>query len=378
MGEKKYLSFDVIEVEITRRCNLQCRHCFRGDAQDLDLSNEDIDAFLGQTEIINQLYFTGGEPTLCIEKMRYFLQGLKENNIFLGFLYIATNGVIQSMDFVNLIKDYSDYIMQYMPEDEDKRQFIKLCISQDQYHVGYDSLDSYYYYKVKLHNIADVCLLRNGICPTKLGRAKNLREAIEGYDKHMVNHQRIEILSKDSEVVCPSAYQYKLYYPEQIFIPCGLHITAKGEIANMKFSTAFGAYDKIDENTICHVSDNIYEKILKYNCGLSSCNLCSFKEQNERNKDCQLWVMRNFLTKGSREKLNNLLQKHAEMQVVSKFATKPDVIMYAFDGEKELVDNLQKIYDEKEELFEKVMCGEYDIETPYVRDLDLILKHLRN
>ena len=38
----------------------------------------------------------------------------------------------------------------------------------------------------------------------------------------------------------------------------------------------------------------------------------------------------------------------------------------------------QKEQNEKEILFEKAMNGQYDLDTPYVEDLDLILKHDRN
>lgn len=36
--------FDEIAIELTRRCNLKCAHCFKGEAQDVDMPNEIIDA----------------------------------------------------------------------------------------------------------------------------------------------------------------------------------------------------------------------------------------------------------------------------------------------------------------------------------------------
>lgn len=30
-------------VEVTRRCNMTCKHCLRGDAQSLDMQKETVD-----------------------------------------------------------------------------------------------------------------------------------------------------------------------------------------------------------------------------------------------------------------------------------------------------------------------------------------------
>lgn len=42
------LPFRRMMFEITRRCNLCCAHCFRGDPQNVDISEEIIDRSLDQ------------------------------------------------------------------------------------------------------------------------------------------------------------------------------------------------------------------------------------------------------------------------------------------------------------------------------------------
>ena len=41
----KKILYRKVMLEITRRCQLKCAHCMRGDAQNLDMSEEIIDAF---------------------------------------------------------------------------------------------------------------------------------------------------------------------------------------------------------------------------------------------------------------------------------------------------------------------------------------------
>ena len=44
-------------IEVTRRCNMKCAHCLRGPAQNIDLSFEEVDAFLDNFSFINQITY---------------------------------------------------------------------------------------------------------------------------------------------------------------------------------------------------------------------------------------------------------------------------------------------------------------------------------
>ena len=87
-------------IEITRRCNMGCAHCMRGDAQNVDISEKVIDAALSKVESISSLTLTGGEPSLNVPAVRYITRRLKELNIPLGNAYIVTNGKEVSNDFI--------------------------------------------------------------------------------------------------------------------------------------------------------------------------------------------------------------------------------------------------------------------------------------
>ncbi|MGD2079635.1 MAG: radical SAM protein [Nitrospirota bacterium] len=59
-------SLRYLELQITRRCNLRCRHCYIGPPEDRELSTEDVEAVLGEFEAMQGLraIITGGEPLL--------------------------------------------------------------------------------------------------------------------------------------------------------------------------------------------------------------------------------------------------------------------------------------------------------------------------
>ena len=86
------LQFYDLAVEITRRCNMSCAHCLRGDAQNMDMSFEMFKKLLDITEGIDTLSFTGGEPALNIPFMEKTLEYVKEKGIPVYNIFIATNG----------------------------------------------------------------------------------------------------------------------------------------------------------------------------------------------------------------------------------------------------------------------------------------------
>lgn len=65
------ITFDDVVIEITRKCNMVCGHCFRGDAQPVDIDLEHLDAFLDQCEVIGRLLLTGGEPSMCLNVLQH-------------------------------------------------------------------------------------------------------------------------------------------------------------------------------------------------------------------------------------------------------------------------------------------------------------------
>ena len=91
-----YLS--VLSFEITRKCNLECKWCAKGKAQDLDISKEIIDKSLDEISdvYINELRITGGEPFLNVDGLNYLIDKIIEKEIkIIGTVFIPTNAMIK-------------------------------------------------------------------------------------------------------------------------------------------------------------------------------------------------------------------------------------------------------------------------------------------
>lgn len=94
------LTISSLVVEITRKCNMSCEHCMRGNAQNKNIDFKHIDALLSQCEGIGNVTFTGGEPSMNVPAISYFLERAKELNISIDSFYIATNGMTISEEFI--------------------------------------------------------------------------------------------------------------------------------------------------------------------------------------------------------------------------------------------------------------------------------------
>ena len=68
-------------IEVTRRCNTVCKHCQRGPKENIDLSKEDVDTFLGNFMYIKHLSLGGGEPTLNPDIIEYIVDKIIERRI---------------------------------------------------------------------------------------------------------------------------------------------------------------------------------------------------------------------------------------------------------------------------------------------------------
>lgn len=258
----KKISWNAIEIEITRRCQLKCAHCACGEAQDIDISKDTIDALLDNTAMFGEVLLTGGEPTLNIEGMSYFLEQIKKRRIPLMYLNVITNGFEMSNDFVEAIKQYHAYMSAQGADYDDGEYFIKIAVSQDRYHV--ENTECLEWYQEKLKDIAKVSPKTTGNVPFKMGRAKALKEALYA-NKPSVH--KLAIMTQQHTPVCECSSDHFLLYEDQIIVICDVFITAKGELLNIGFQE-YDGYS--DEDVICKLGEgvDIYEKLIDFNKGV--------------------------------------------------------------------------------------------------------------
>jgi hypothetical protein len=94
------LTIDNAMIEITRRCNMTCEHCLRGDMQNKEISDAHIDEFFSRVSYIGNLTITGGEPSIAVHKINAIIDAAKRHGVDIGSFYIATNAKVVSDEFL--------------------------------------------------------------------------------------------------------------------------------------------------------------------------------------------------------------------------------------------------------------------------------------
>ena len=102
-------------IELGRMCNLTCAHCCAGNMEDVEIDIKDVKKFFDNLEYIDNIVFTGGEPTLYVDKIDNIMELLVKMKIPINNINILTNGYLRSDQLVSVIKKYWNYMK--MPED---------------------------------------------------------------------------------------------------------------------------------------------------------------------------------------------------------------------------------------------------------------------
>ena len=100
--------------EVTRRCNLNCLFCGRGQSQNIDISREIIDKALDEianNTFVVDLRISGGEPFLAQDKIVYLFDQIINRGLLVSDICIFTNGLVEpTNDFIKSIKRITEYL----------------------------------------------------------------------------------------------------------------------------------------------------------------------------------------------------------------------------------------------------------------------------
>ncbi len=210
------ISVTSLMVEVTRRCNMSCDHCLRGEAERCDIKLEYITDLVNQVSYIGALTFSGGEPSLNIEAIDYTLKECKRLGVEVGSFYIATNGIDIHVDFVMACLRWYAYC-------EDKERCL-VHVSNDYYHshVSYNTelLDGLAFFGRKYTEEAH---FYKGI--NQGNYAENFNDGREEYSS--------EILT------------------EEDFEDATIYLNCKGQLVN----GCDWSYENQEDNVICKVED---------------------------------------------------------------------------------------------------------------------------
>lgn len=146
MSNKK-IQIQSLILEVTRRCNMKCPHCLRGEAENMDMSEEVVDNLLEYVEEIQNITFSGGEPFMNYPIMQYVLDKVKEKGIPVYSIFVATNGKEVKDEYLKLMDDWVLYTLScnyateewldetaYMPENMQEDICSAVAVSRDIYH----------------------------------------------------------------------------------------------------------------------------------------------------------------------------------------------------------------------------------------------------
>ena len=152
----------MITIEVTRRCNMQCPHCMRGDAMNLDLNPSYLDILMSKIKPgngIERLLLTGGEPSLVPEVIIAIADRI---HFPVGTVTVITNGKNWSSEFKVAINQLAS-----------KVGHIDLLISKDQYHEPVNPNRTGFTKNVKI-NVHRVKFVKS------LGKAKFMENTVKG------------------------------------------------------------------------------------------------------------------------------------------------------------------------------------------------------
>ena len=122
----RYSASDVV-IEMTRRCNMTCDHCLRGDAQAMDLDMKYVRRLFDKVSYINHLTLTGGEPSLVPHIIEAIIEEARKRDVSIGSFYMATNGKEVSGEFLVALLNLWNYC-------DDNEEMTRVDISNDIYH----------------------------------------------------------------------------------------------------------------------------------------------------------------------------------------------------------------------------------------------------
>lgn len=113
-------------IELTRRCNMTCPHCLRGELQKISQKREYLAELFSRVRYISTLTLTGGEPSIVPHIIEMVIDIAQGYNVEIGSFYIATNGKRITPKFVEAV----DRLHWYCTDNEMSR----VDISNDIHH----------------------------------------------------------------------------------------------------------------------------------------------------------------------------------------------------------------------------------------------------
>ena len=197
-----------LELELTRWCPATCKHCMRGDRQNVHMSPEIINQIFKNAnhEIVrlHKIFITGGEPFCNKNTLKYLLNFIFETEILNMYML----DLQPSISMISNLLIYDEEIMNLFSKLQDKGIDVNISSIHDQYHqkvpkATYKKFKNYDFVVYKNKRIRKKDILN-------LGRAKenNLgNKKIDSYGRfNYYSSDHISLISADDIISIDSIY----------------------------------------------------------------------------------------------------------------------------------------------------------------------------
>ena len=240
------LNVRTLLLELTRQCNLECMHCFRGESENKYMSVDMIEKIFKNIARVDTILLTGGEPFLAIEQLRKITEILKRDRMNVKNFIIVTNGTILNEEIVNMLFAINE------------RSYLEIRISNDKFHVielEKNNLKEKKEKNIKILNqlfkVEDTTSNDKVYFIDKVGRAENLTQEDIDYI-NSIGDQSIKYVFSNSLIL----QKYRENYPlpklcEDNIVEGSLNIDVYGNITPTYYS-----YESEDNNRYSNVRGN--------------------------------------------------------------------------------------------------------------------------
>lgn len=245
---EKYI-FSGLTIELTRKCNMKCAHCMRGDAQDISMSRETIDRLIDSVDVCTLVSITGGEPMLEMDNLLYLLHLITKKWKCVTISFV-TNGSILDKRLVDAFENFCKV---------DPNRLVAFCISRDKYHTAgaYETAWNFYEPLVNEANGRISPTDGNGIVLSYHDVADNVL-IYSGRAVNTVNKSRGKFRYAEN-LIAPDSCLHRLRIKNGCVF-CGVNISVDGGVS---LSGLNCSYQDIDANTVGYLSDNTLTHIIK-------------------------------------------------------------------------------------------------------------------
>lgn len=263
---KKYLHG--LCFELTRRCNMKCEFCCKGDAQNQDITPEIIDKALDEFSDYNIFHIrvNGGEPLLNKQGLLYLIDEIIRREFKVCQFIVFTNGTVQDQDIKAALVRVGEHCRKCALTDWGKNM---IEWERNRYAPAYEA-EGYtnIIVSTSFHNNGNI--INDTIAFYNDGVDPEIMCAVNQSDSYIYPDPKNKVLTINIEgnaetnlqSLCKQGYKKFLLYSNRyslidecndsyISIQKTITISANGNVV----SGCTQSYDKADYNNICNILD---------------------------------------------------------------------------------------------------------------------------